>query len=155
MTANALALLAVLAAYLIGAIPFAYLVARGIKGIDIRTVGSGNVGATNVGRVMGFRYFLLVFGLDVLKGLLPTLGFPSGVAALAGREVPSLGVLVALATILGHNFPIYLRFRGGKGVATSLGAMAALDPVASVMSAVGFATFLLVTQYVSLSSILG
>src|SRR5215211_6404415 len=116
MTAIVLAILAVVAAYLIGAIPFAYLVARGFKGIDIRTVGSGNVGATNVGRVMGFRYFLLVFGLDVLKGLLPTLGFPRGVAALAGGEVPSLEVLVELATILGNNFPVLLQFRGSKGV---------------------------------------
>src|SRR3954468_15758840 len=112
------ATLAVVVAYLIGAIPFAYLVVYWAKGIDIRTVGSGNVGATNVGRVLGFRYFLLVFALDVLKGLLPTLGIPRAVAA-EGFGVPALPVLVALATILGHNFPIYLKFRGGKGVATS------------------------------------
>lgn len=155
MTALALATLAVVVAYLIGAIPFAYLVAYGVKRIDIRTVGSGNVGATNVGRVLGFRYFLLVFGLDVLKGLLPTLGLPRAVTALAGQGVPALAVLVALATIVGHNFPVYLKFRGGKGVATSLGAMAALDPGASAAAAVGFCTFLLVTRFVSLSSILG
>src|SRR4051812_40467004 len=155
MTTLALAVLAVVVAYLLGAIPFGYLVAYRVKGIDIRTVGSGNVGATNVGRVLGFRFFLLVFVLDVLKGLLPTLGFPRAVTALAGREVPALAVLVALATILGHNFPVYLKFRGGKGVATSLGALAALDPVASVSAAVGFTTFLLVTRYVSLSSVLG
>src|SRR3954468_14837040 len=97
------ATLAVVVAYLIGAIPFAYLVAYQVKGIDIRTVGSGNVGATNVGRVLGFRFFLLVFVLDVLKGLLPTLGLPRAIAA-AGYEEPALPVLVALATILGHNF---------------------------------------------------
>jgi glycerol-3-phosphate acyltransferase PlsY len=146
--------LAVVAAYLIGAIPFAYLVAYWAKGIDIRTVGSGNVGATNVGRILGFRFFLLVFVLDVLKGFLPTLGLPRAVAA-AGYGVPALPVLVALATILGHNFPVYLKFRGGKGVATSLGALSALDPVASVASAVGFTTFLLITRYVSISSVLG
>src|SRR4051795_11909888 len=149
------AVLAVIVSYLIGAIPFAYLVAYWAKGIDIRTVGSGNVGATNVGRVLGFRFFLLVFALDVLKGLLPTLGIPRAVTMLAGREVPELAVLVALATILGHNFPVYLKFRGGKGVATSLGALLALDAVASAAAAVGFVVFLLITRYVSLSSLLG
>ena len=121
MTPKFLATLAVVAAYLIGSIPFAYLVAYGVKGIDIRTVGSGNVGATNVGRVLGLRYFFLVFGLDLLKGLLPTLGFPYALRAATGRPIPGLEVLVALATILGHNFPIYLNFRGGKGVATKIG----------------------------------
>src|SRR4028118_1470742 len=95
MTALALAAVAVVVAYLIGAIPFAYLVAYGVKGIDIRTVGSGNVGATNVGRALGFRYFLLVFALDVLKGLLPTLGFPRAVAAPARRGAPGLAGLGA------------------------------------------------------------
>ncbi|HEX8203652.1 MAG TPA: glycerol-3-phosphate 1-O-acyltransferase PlsY [Isosphaeraceae bacterium] len=155
MTTLALAVLAVVVAYSLGAIPFGYLVAYRVKGIDIRTVGSGNVGATNVGRVLGFRFFVLVFAFDVLKGLLPTLGLPRAVTALAGREVPALAVLVALAAILGHNFPVYLKFRGGKGVATSLGALSALDPVASGAAAVGFVTFLIVTRFVSLASVLG
>jgi glycerol-3-phosphate acyltransferase PlsY len=142
-------MLLVVAAYLIGAIPFGYLVARAAAGIDIRTVGSGNIGATNVGRTLGFRFFVLVFLLDMAKGLVPTLTFPR-LAAL-----PELPVLVALATILGHNFPVYLGFKGGKGVATSLGALLALDPVAGVASAAGFGVFLAVTRYVSLSSILG
>src|SRR5262245_3425733 len=116
---------AIVLAYLIGAIPFGYLVAKLARGIDIRTVGSGNVGATNVGRVLGFRYFLLVMVLDLLKGLLPTIGFPEVVARLTGADVSGLAVLVALATILGHNYPIYLKLRGGKGVATSLGALLA------------------------------
>jgi glycerol-3-phosphate acyltransferase PlsY len=150
-----LAIVAVVAAYLIGAIPFGYLTALWVGGIDIRTVGSGNIGATNVGRVLGFRFFLFVFVLDLLKGLLPTYGLPLLVSHASGRAVPELPVFVALATILGHNFPVYLRFRGGKGVATSLGALLVLDWVASVSSAVGFVTFLLVTRYVSLSSLLG
>jgi glycerol-3-phosphate acyltransferase PlsY len=150
-----LASLAVLAAYLIGAIPFGFLTARWVAGIDIRTVGSGNIGATNVGRTLGFRFFLLVFLFDLLKGFLPTYYFPRIVTATTGQPVPALGVMVALATILGHNFPVYLRFKGGKGVATSLGALFALDPVASASSAIAFVVFLLVTRYVSLSSLLG
>ncbi|WP_152053250.1 glycerol-3-phosphate 1-O-acyltransferase PlsY [Tautonia marina] len=151
----ALCFLAVVLAYLIGSIPFGYLVARGVKGIDIRTVGSGNVGATNVGRILGFRYFVLVMMLDLLKGLGPTLGFPLLVEAITGRAVPVLSVPVALAAILGHNFSAFLRLRGGKGVATSLGAVIALDPVAALAAAVGFVIVLVITRYVSMSSILG
>jgi glycerol-3-phosphate acyltransferase PlsY len=144
--------LAVIAAYLIGAIPFGYLVAKWLKGVDIRTVGSGNIGATNVGRTFGFRFFVLVFLFDMAKGLLPTWGIPH----LAGRSGASgLAVAVALATILGHNFPVYLGFKGGKGVATSLGALLALDPVAALASSVGFGVSLLITRYVSVSSIFG
>lgn len=155
MNSITLGLLAVAAGYLIGAIPFGYLTARWVRGIDIRTVGSGNIGATNVGRVLGFRYFVLVFLLDMLKGFLPTYYLPRLVARLGGEDLAQLGVLVALASILGHNFPIYLRLRGGKGVATSLGALLALDWVASVAAAVGFLVGLAVTGYVSLSSLLG
>ncbi len=147
--------LAVVLAYLIGAIPFAYLVVKAIKGIDIRTVGSGNVGATNVGRVLGFRFFLLVFLLDVLKGLLPTWGIPWLVRSASGVVPPDLPVLVALSAILGHNFPIYLKFRGGKGVATSLGALLALDLIASLAAATSFGVILLITRIVSISSLIG
>lgn len=146
----------VIAAYLLGGVPFAYLLVRWRKGIDIRTVGSGNVGATNAGRLLGFRYFLLIFALDVLKGFLPTWGLPRLVAAWIGEPGPAaLPVLVGLGTILGHNFPVYLRFRGGKGVATSLGAFAALEPFASAGALLSFLVALAVTRYVSLSSIVG
>ena len=144
-----------LVAYLLGSIPFGLLVARWFGKVDIRTVGSGNIGATNVGRVLGFRFFVAVFLLDFLKGFLPTLYLPVLVGRFIGLNLPDLPVLVAVAAILGHNFPAYLRFRGGKGVATSLGAVFALDAVASVASATGFVCFLLVTRYVSMSSILG
>jgi acyl-phosphate glycerol 3-phosphate acyltransferase len=147
--------LAALASYLIGAIPFGYLVTYLVKGIDIRTVGSGNLGATNVGRTLGFRYFVLVFVLDMLKGFLPTLGFPRLVESLTGSRLADLPVLVALAAILGHTFPIYLKFRGGKGVATSVGAVLALDPISCGVSVVAFAVLLGLTQYVSLASLGG
>ena len=155
MSPALLATLSIVAAYLVGAIPFAYLVTYAVKRVDIRTVGSGNVGATNVGRLLGLRYFFLVFALDLLKGFLPTWGFPRVVAHVTGVEVDGLGVLVALAAIVGHNFPVYLKFRGGKGVATSLGAMAALDAFASAATASSFLVFIFLTRYVSLSSVLG
>jgi acyl-phosphate glycerol 3-phosphate acyltransferase len=154
MSVLVLQILAVVVAYLIGAIPFGLLIARWVGGVDIRTVGSGNIGATNVGRVLGFRFFVLVFLLDMLKGLLPTLGLPAALDRLAGANAGYVPVLVALATILGHSFPVYLGFRGGKGVATSFGALLALDPVATLGAGVAFLIFLLVVRYVSLSSVL-
>jgi glycerol-3-phosphate acyltransferase PlsY len=147
--------LAVLAAYLLGSIPFGYLVASWVKGIDIRTVGSGNLGATNVGRILGFRYFLLVLALDALKGLVPTLVFPVLVGRLTGSSPAALPVLIALAAILGHTFPVYLKFRGGKGVATSLGAVLALDPISCAVAAAVFGVLLVYTRYMSLSSLAG
>jgi acyl-phosphate glycerol 3-phosphate acyltransferase len=150
----AFAALAVVAAYLAGSIPFGYLIAYAKKGIDIRTVGSGNLGATNVGRTLGFRYFVLVLLLDLLKGFLPTIGFPLLLARLTGSCPVDLPVLLALAAILGHNFPIYLGFRGGKGVATSLGGVLALDPVSCAIAVVAFAAVFVVTRYVSLSALL-
>ncbi len=155
MIGGIISLLAILATYLLGSIPFGLLIARWFGKVDIRTVGSGNIGATNVGRVLGFRYFVIVFALDFLKGFLPTLYLSDVASRASGAALPHLPVGVAIAAILGHNFPIFLRFRGGKGVATSLGAVSALDPVASLASATGFATFLLLTRYVSMSSILG
>lgn len=156
MNSTAWTLIAISAAYLLGAIPFGYLTALWARGVDIRTVGSGNIGATNVGRVLGFRFFLFVFLLDMLKGFLPTYLFPMAVAEYSGHPAaPQLGVLVALATIMGHNFPVYLKFRGGKGVATSLGALFALNWVASLAAAIGFVISLVVSRYVSLSSLVG
>lgn len=156
MSPDPLTFLFVPAAYLIGAVPFGFLLAKGLKGVDVRTAGSGNIGATNVARVLGVWWFWPVFLLDLAKGLVPTWGFPVLAARLTGRPAPpDLAVLVAVATILGHNFPVYLKFRGGKGVATSLGAVVALDPFAGLAAACGFVVFLTVTCYVSLSSIGG
>ncbi len=150
-----LSLLAVAASYLIGSVPFGYLITRWKKRIDIRTVGSGNLGATNVGRVLGFRYFLVVLLLDLLKGLLPTAAFPWLVGKLTGGAPVDLAVLVALAAILGHTFPVYLKFRGGKGVATSLGCVLALDAASCAVAVIAFAGVLIVTRYMSLASLVG
>src|SRR5260370_28616342 len=111
-----------LAAYFIGAIPFGYLVARS-RGVDIMRQGSGNIGATNVGRVLGRGYGILVFVLDFLKGALPVVG-AKAVAPDGLLPPDSLPVAAGVAAFLGHLFPIYLRFRGGKGVATGAGAVA-------------------------------
>lgn len=146
---------AILIGYLAGSIPFGYLIARAVRGIDIRTVGSGNIGATNVGRVLGRRYFGIVLVLDLLKGLLPTALLPPLVALLTGGLHYDVPVLVGLAAILGHSFPIYLQFRGGKGVATSLGVVLALDPLACAVAVLIFIVVLLLTRYVSLGSLLG
>ncbi len=142
-------------AYLLGSVPFGLLIARWFGKVDIRTVGSGNIGATNVGRVLGFRFFVVVFLLDFLKGFLPTLDLPELARRATGQELPHLPVGVAVAAILGHNFPVFLKFRGGKGVATSLGAVFALDAFASVAAATGFVSCLIVTRFVSMSSIMG
>ena len=105
------------------------------------------------GGLSGFAISCWSCLLDLLKGFLPTLGFPWLVSRLTGIVPVDLPVLIALAAILGHTFPIYLRFRGGKGVATSLGAVLALDPVSCAVAVVAFGGLLLVTRYVSLSSL--
>jgi acyl phosphate:glycerol-3-phosphate acyltransferase len=137
-----------LGAYLLGSIPFSYLVARQ-KGVDVRRVGSGNVGATNVMRNVSVAAGLLAFLLDAAKGT---------VAVLLARLVEPSGPLPTLAgvlAVLGHMYPVWLRFRGGKGVATGAGAFLPLAPLATVCALVAFGLALALTRYVSLSSILG
>src|SRR5438876_3341501 len=122
----ALAVLTILGAYLIGAIPFGYLVARW-RGVNIFKAGSGNIGATNVGRVLGRRFGILVFLLDFAKGAVPTaiaLGLGRIVSDSNPWLVTGLPVLAGLSAFVGHVFPVYLRFQGGKGVATGAGVVA-------------------------------
>jgi glycerol-3-phosphate acyltransferase PlsY len=138
----------VLAAYLLGSIPFSYLVARR-RGVDVRTVGSGNVGATNVMRSVGRGAGVLAFVLDFLKG---------AAASQLGRLVEPhspLPALCAVMAVLGHMYPVWLRFRGGKGVATGAGAFLPLAPVATLAALATFAVALAVARYVSLASIAG
>ena len=119
--------LALLAAFALGSIPTGVIVARA-RGVDLRKVGSGNIGATNVGRALGKGWAIFVLVVDALKGYAP--------AALATRWLPPLAVGgVALAAVLGHMFSVFLKGRGGKGVATSLGAALALAPVAALCCA--------------------
>jgi acyl phosphate:glycerol-3-phosphate acyltransferase len=136
------------ASHLIGSIPFSYLVARWFGVGDVRQVGSGNVGATNVMRSAGKTAGILAFLLDAAKGSVATLL----VSHLAPGDVLTSS-LAAIAAVLGHVFPVWLRFRGGKGVATGAGAFFPLAPLAAGLSLVAFAATLAVSRYVSVSSI--
>ena len=109
--------------YLAGSVPFSYLVARA-RGVDLRTVGSGNIGGANVWRACGFGPFVVAAALDMLKGMLPTL---AALWLLPGQ--PGIAVLVGVAAILGHSYPLFLGFKGGKAVATSGGVLLAIMPV--------------------------
>lgn len=149
-----IALLALLAAYLIGAIPFGWLVARS-RGIDLFHAGSGNIGATNVGRVLGRKFGLLVFGLDFAKGAVPVAA--AGLLPAEANEAlglpDALRVGVALCAFLGHLFPVYLGFRGGKGVATGAGTVFVLVPGPAAFAVLTFAAVVGATRTVSLGSI--
>jgi glycerol-3-phosphate acyltransferase PlsY len=143
-----LALLA--GAYLIGSVPFSYLVARAFGVADVRRVGSGNVGATNVMRSAGKAAGLLAFFLDALKGAAAALA----VSWLAPTS-SVLPALAALGAMIGHMYPLWLRFQGGKGVATGVGAFLPLAPYATLLALCAFALVLAVTRYVSVGSMAG
>jgi acyl phosphate:glycerol-3-phosphate acyltransferase len=153
MTLAAWTILIALFGYVAGATPFGYLTARFVAGIDIRRAGSGNIGATNIGRVLGAKWGVAVLALDCLKGLIPVLVAARLIPAEFAADSLHLQVLCGLCTVVGHMFPFWLRFRGGKGVATALGVVLVLGPWAVL---VAFGVFLLVFlawRMVSLSSI--
>ncbi|MFT5240512.1 MAG: glycerol-3-phosphate acyltransferase PlsY [Kiritimatiellia bacterium] len=139
-------------AYLIGALPFGLLVAKS-RGVDIRAVGSGNIGATNVFRCIGKAWGLCVYVLDMLKGLLGTTLLPNLYSA---QTDPDLLLCIAggCAAIAGHNWPIYLRFKGGKGIATTSGFLLGLAPAAVGVGLGAWIIIFLTARYVSLASIL-
>ena len=136
------------AAYLLGSLPFSYLVARQ-HGVDVRVVGSGNVGATNVMRSAGRAAGIVAFVLDALKG--------TAASVLGGVLDPggALAALAGVAAVVGHIFPVWLRFRGGKGVATALGAMAPLAPLSACAALLTFVIVVAVSRFVSLGSSVG
>ncbi len=146
----------VLGAYFIGSIPFGYVIVRMKKGVDIRTVGSGNVGATNVGRALGRDWAVLVFVLDVLKGVLPVVLAQSAHGhSIRAHGLPLAVALTGLAAILGHNWSLFLGFRGGKGVATTAGVFFAIFPLGLVLSVAIWAFLVKLTRYISLGSMMG
>lgn len=133
--------------YLVGAIPFGWLIAKS-RGVNIRTYGSRSIGATNVGSALGMPYFFLTLALDGLKGFLPTL--------LAVRWYGlTPAIPVALLTMVGHSFPIYLGFRGGKGVATGAGAFLALFPKGMAIAVLTWGILLLLTRIMAVASLGG
>ena len=152
---NNMNLILIISAYLVGAIPFGFIIAKA-HGIDIRSIGSGNIGATNVSRALGKKWAYICFSLDVLKGLVPML---FAVNLLSGQVLSvRIWILLAVgaAAILGHVFPIYLKFRGGKGVATSLGVVLGFWPWYTVVGIVTFiiwAVIVKISKYISLGSI--
>src|SRR5215204_5988168 len=134
-------------AYLVGSIPFGLIVGLA-KGVDPRTAGSGNIGATNVARLLGKKWFFVVFFLDMLKGMLPVL-----LASAVAHRIPEmdrtaqtylLWLLVAFAAVLGHMFSVFLKFKGGKGVATSAGVMLGLYPYYTWPGVIALGVFIVV-----------
>jgi len=156
MTPTHILLILIPIAYLLGSVPFGLIVGKA-KGIDVRTAGSGNIGATNVGRLLGKKFFFLVFLLDMLKSLVPMV-----IASATVRQMSSdstsyfLWLLVGAAAVVGHMFSIFLGFKGGKGVATSAGVVLGLYPYYTLAGAVAIVVFIitfLVSRYASLGSI--
>lgn len=144
----------VLGSYLLGSIPAGYLAGR-IAGIDIRKTGSGNIGATNVTRTLGKRYGYPVFAVDFLKGLAAV-----SMSILIAKRAPSgwnssdlCGIVGGVSCVIGHAFPVWLQFRGGKGVATSAGVLFRLMPLVTLIGAVIWVVTFGLTRYVSVASI--
>jgi glycerol-3-phosphate acyltransferase PlsY len=137
------------ASYLLGAIPTSWLVVRLVKGRDLRQLGSGNLGATNLYRQLGWRFAVPVGLFDVAKGAIPVVVF--GPRAGGGDLVP---VLLGVTAVIGHVFSVFVRFRGGKGVATGAGVVLGLAPLAIPVSLLVWAAVVWLTGYVSLGSVL-
>lgn len=148
-------LLVALVAYLIGSVPTGYLVARA-RGVDIRSHGSGNIGATNVLRVLGKPAGILVLVLDALKGATAVLLAPRIFASWVSPEEATLylPLVAGIGAILGHNYTCWLRFKGGKGVATSGGVLAALVPLAFLITLATWILVIAISRYVSLGSVI-
>lgn len=148
-------LLLIIFAYLIGSIPTALLVSKRFFGIDIRDYGSGNMGATNTFRVLGSRYGTMVMVIDILKGMAAVMLYNLLPFYLNhDLERTNLMLGLGLAAVAGHIFPVFAGFRGGKGVATLLGMVLAIQPVIAISCIGIFTVVLYLTRYVSLSSIL-
>lgn len=149
-------LVLIIFAYLIGSIPTALIISRKIFGIDIRDYGSGNMGATNTFRVLGSKYGTIVMVCDILKGILAAALF-TFLPFYIDNELERINFMIGLglAAVLGHVFPIFAGFKGGKGVATLFGMVLAVQPVVAVSCVGVFMLVLYLTRYVSLSSILG
>jgi glycerol-3-phosphate acyltransferase PlsY len=139
-------LLVILVSYILGSIPFGYIIAK-IKGVDITKLGSGNIGATNVGRNLGKPYFFIVLFLDAIKGFIPTILFK----LLFGLEY---GILAGLFSVIGHSYSIFMKFKGGKGVATGLGVSIALIPIETIIGFGVWFLVLMIFKIMSLASII-
>lgn len=144
-----LAIISIILSYLIGAVSFSVVIAKWLKGIDIRQHGSGNAGATNTLRVLGKGPGICVLLLDMGKGILAV-----WLGKWMGDVSPWIPVLCGIAAIVGHNWPIYFRFKGGKGIATTIGVMATLAFLPSLIAGITAIIVIAVTRYVSLGSLI-
>lgn len=144
----------IIISYLLGNISTSYIVAKRLAGVDIRTQGSGNAGSTNVLRTLGKKAGALTFIGDVLKGFLAVL-IARLMAYGMNMDQSTCAYLAVVAVVLGHNYPVFLGFKGGKGVATSLGSMLGMNPVIALTCLGFFIIIVAITKYVSLGSILG
>ena len=145
-------LMTAIGAYLIGSIPTGYIIVKAFKGEDIRTIGSGSTGATNVKRVMGKKWFFITLLLDAFKGALPVI--LASVFATTFTEIGLVPVVAAVAVILGHSKSIFLNFTGGKSVASGVGTILALNWLVGLVIAVVWAVITYFSKYVSLGSII-
>ncbi len=145
----------IVVAYLLGSIPFGLIIAK-VHGMDLRSIGSGNIGATNLSRALGRKWAYFCFVLDAAKGLVPMLATAKFVDSVPTTAEFFLWLAVGSAAVLGHIFPIYINFKGGKGVATSFGVALGLWPYYTVCALVAvtiWVVFVLLWRYVSLASI--
>ncbi|MHB1001758.1 MAG: glycerol-3-phosphate 1-O-acyltransferase PlsY [Armatimonadota bacterium] len=145
-----LEILVLIGCYLLGSIPFGFIVAKLWKGIDIRQHGSGNIGATNIMRLLGTGPAIAVFAADILKGLIPVI-----VAQNLFHNTAWIVILCGLTAVIGHTLSVFLNFKGGKGVATSLGVIVGLDPRIALIGFAAWVVVVAISRYVSLASIIG
>ena len=144
--------LVIIIAYLLGNISTSYIIAKKMIGVDIRTQGSGNAGSTNVLRTLGKKAGAMTFVGDLLKGVLAVL-IAKVIASISGVDVATAGYLGVIGVVSGHNWPAFLGFRGGKGVATSLGSMIAINPILALSCFAIFLIIVAITKYVSLGAV--
>ena len=147
-------ILIIILAYLLGNISTSYIIAKKMIGVDIRTQGSGNAGSTNVLRTLGKKAGAITFAGDFLKGFIAVL-IAELIAKTSGIDVAIAGYLGVIGVVSGHNWPAFLGFRGGKGVATSLGSMIAVNPIMALSCFGIFLVIVAITKYVSLGAIVG
>ncbi len=140
-------------AYLIGSVPFGFLIGKA-RGVDVRTVGSKNIGATNVYRTVGKKWGFLAFACDFLKGLLPTLAAKWYAGSQGGSELAHLALAVGVACVVGHTLTVFMKFKGGKGVATAFGMLVGLMPWLVLTAFALFVVSVAVSHYISVGSCL-
>lgn len=140
-------------AYLLGSIPFGLMIGRSVGHVDVSKAGSGNIGATNVAREAGLKWGLVTLVVDALKGFMPV-ALAYHIIGPPGDTAEALMGIVGMAALVGHQFPIYNRFKGGKGIGTGLGVFLALSPMACLFSGTVFVVMVVLWGYISLGSIL-